>query len=70
MTPTDTTPPPDNERKHIIVLTEEEIDAIAARVENRFYQRVGQKVVEKVLWAIGVGTAALLAWLAGKGLLK
>jgi hypothetical protein len=54
----------------VIVLTDEQIDVIAGRVERRFYERVGKKVVEKVLWAIGLGTLALLAWLGGKGMLS
>lgn len=59
--------PEDHERR-VVVLTEEQIDDIAGRVEARFYQRVGKKVVEKVLWAIGLGALALIVWLGGKGL--
>jgi hypothetical protein len=54
----------------VIVLTEKQIDAIAERVEDRFYERVGKKVVDKVLMVIGLGVLALTAWLAGKGILK
>lgn len=67
-TPTDLTPPPDHERHAVIVhLTDAQIEVIAERVESRFYARVGKKVVEKVLWAIGFGALALMAWLAARG---
>lgn len=66
---TDQSPPPDNEAR-IVVLSEKQIDAIAERVEQRFYARVGKRVVERVLQVIGLGAAALCVWLAGKGLLR
>ncbi len=50
----------------VIILTDQQIDAIAERVEDRFYKRVGRKVVEKALWVIGIGCAALFAYLAGQ----
>lgn len=59
--------PQDHERHVILHLTDAQIDVIAARVEERFYQRVGRKVVEKVLWALGIGATALVLWLAGTG---
>jgi hypothetical protein len=65
----DTNPPVDTEPR-VIFLTESQIDRIADRVEHRFYERVGKKVVEKVLMVIGLGALALTAWLAGKGILK
>jgi hypothetical protein len=61
--------PPDQETR-IVVLSEKQIEAIAERVENRFYARVGRRVVERVLQVIGVGAALLMAWLGAKGLLK
>lgn len=67
---TDVTPPPDHERTVIVHLTDAQVDIIAERVELRFYQRVGKKVVERSLQVIGLGVAVLLAWLGGKGLLK
>lgn len=67
--PTDYTPPPDQETR-IVVLSEKQIEAIAERVENRFYARVGRRVVERVLQVIGIGAALLMAWLGAKGLLK
>lgn len=57
----------DHTDPQVIVLTDAQIDAIANRVEQRFYARVGRKVVEKVLWLIGIGSAILMAWLAGSG---
>ena len=58
--------PADTETR-VVVLTERQIDDIAKRVEDRFYARVGRKLVEKVLWALGIGAAALMLWLAGTG---
>lgn len=69
MIPTDVTPPEDHEAR-VIVLSDSQIELIAQRVEDRFYLRVGQKVVEKVLWVLGLGSLVLMAWLGGKGLLK
>ncbi len=65
MTPTDITPPMDHE-PHVIVLSEAQIDHIAKRVEDRFYARVGRKIVEKVLWAVGICAVALAVWMQGK----
>lgn len=62
--------PEDKERHVILHLTDAQIDVIATRVEDRFYKRVGQKVVDKVLWALGLVFLALMAWLGGKGMLK
>lgn len=58
----------DNETR-VIFLSDAQIDAIAQRVEDRFYKRVGRKVVEKTLWLIGIGVTVLFVWLAGKGAL-
>lgn len=60
----------DDDRSRVIVLTDSQIDAIAEKVEQRFYARVGKRVVERVLQVIGVGAAVLMAWLGAKGLLK
>jgi hypothetical protein len=62
--------PIDYAEPRVIVLTDAQIDAIAGRVEQRFYQRVGKKVVEKALMVIGLGVLALMAYLGGKGMLK
>jgi hypothetical protein len=67
MTPTDITPPEDHETR-VIVLSERQIDDIARRVEDRFYARVGRKLVERVLWAIGICVVAFAVWLNAKGL--
>jgi hypothetical protein len=65
---TDTTPPLDHERTRVIVLTDDQIDAIAERVETRFYARVGRKFVEKIMWAVGIVVVAIAVWLNAKGL--
>lgn len=66
MTPTDITPPEDHEPR-IVVLSEAQIDAIAQRVEDRMLIRIGRKVVDKVLWAIGLCALAIAVWLSAKG---
>lgn len=55
------------DQPRVVVLSEKQIDAIAARVEDRFYQRLGKKVVEKVLWLLGLVVVGLAVWLVGKG---
>lgn len=67
MTPTDITPPEDHERHVTIVLTDAQIEVIAARVEDRFYQRLGKKVAEKFLWLLGIAVVGVVLFLAGKG---
>lgn len=57
---------PDNEAR-VIILSDAQIELIAQRVEDRFYKRIGRKVVEKALWIIGIGVVALFVWLAGRG---
>lgn len=61
--------PPHPRRDRVIVLSEAQIDDIAQRVEDRFYQRVGKKLVEKILWLCGIVVVGLAAWLSTKGLL-
>ncbi len=58
----------DNEPQ-VIVLSDAQIDAIANRVEQRFYQRVGRKVVDKLLWLLGIVVVGAALWLAGNGAL-
>ena len=57
---------PEDQERRVIVLTEEQIDAIAKRVEDRFYARVGRKIVERVLWAVGICVVALAVWINAK----
>lgn len=53
-----------------VQLTEAQIDVIVDRAVNkvfdRIYAEVGKGVVRKLLWAVGLATAGLLVWLAGK----
>lgn len=65
----DVHPPPETERHVVITLTDAQIEVIAERVESRFYQRVGKKVVEKALWLLGIVLVGLVVFLAGKGAL-
>lgn len=67
MTPTDETPPLDHEPR-IIVLSAEQIDAIAERVEERMLIRIGRRVIDKVLWALGICVVAVAVWLSSKGM--
>jgi hypothetical protein len=67
-TVTDETPPPDTEHPpRVIVLSDAQIDAIAERVEERMLIRIGKRVVDKVLWALGVCVVAVAVWLSAKG---
>lgn len=38
-------------------------DLAAKRAEQRMYAQIGRSVVRKVLYFLGAGSAALLAWL-------
>ncbi len=67
MTPTDVTPPEDHEPR-VIVLSVEQIDAIAERDEERMLIRIGKRVVDKVLWALGICVLAVAVWLSSKGI--
>ncbi len=60
--------PPDRDHDtRILLLSDAQIEIIATRVEDRFYKRIGKKVVEKVLWAIGVCVIAVAVWLSATG---
>ena len=60
-----------DERKPFSGLTEAEIDAIAERAAKRaleqVYAEVGQSVLRKIAWIVGLVAIASLMWLAGKG---
>ena len=62
------------DRRRSCQLSEGDIQEIADRaasiVEQRFYETVGKSVISKVLWLCGAATAALVAWLHGKGIIK
>lgn len=60
-----------DERQQVIVLTEEQMDAIADRAVDKAWSRlaeqVGKSVMRKAAWVIGAGVLALFIWLAAKG---
>jgi hypothetical protein len=58
---------PDDEHR-VIVLSVEQIDAIAERVEERMLIRIGKRVIDKILWAVGICAVAIAVWLNAKGL--
>jgi hypothetical protein len=66
------------ERRRAPVLTEEQIELIAVKaadlavqkVTKDVYAAVGQSIVEKVTWVIGVCAISLFIWLASKGIVK
>lgn len=55
-------------------LTEEQIEYIAEKAAEvalaKVYMQIGKSVVNRVLWAIGVGALALLVWASGYGSIK
>ncbi len=68
MIPYDELPPDnDNHLPRVIILSNEQIDAIAERVEERMLIRIGRRVIDKVLWAIGICVVAAGVWLSAKG---
>lgn len=67
MIPYDELPEDHEKDARVIVLSEAQIDHIAKRVEDRFYARVGRKLVERVLWGIGICIVAFATWLSAKG---
>ena len=58
-----------------VILTEAQMELIAekaaekavAKMQQQIYSSIGSTVVRKGLYIIGLGTAVLAAWLAGKG---
>jgi hypothetical protein len=62
---------PGTERRQFHPLSEEQMDAIAERAAKKaidlVYQEVGRSVIKKILWVVGIGTVALLTWLAKDG---
>jgi hypothetical protein len=66
-TPTEYDPPMDHEHR-VIVLSADQIDAIAERVEERMLIRIGKRVIDKVLWAVGICVVAVAVWASSKGI--
>lgn len=60
-----------NDQKY---LTESDIDIIAERAAEKalekVYQEIGQSVVKKAMYLIGIGAMAVLFMLAGKDVFK
>lgn len=52
-----------------INLTDAQIDAIAEKAAEKaflkVYQTVGQSVLNKLAWALGIGIVGLFMWLGG-----
>ena len=67
MIPYDELPQDPEKQPRVIILTDAQIDAIAERVEDRMLIRIGRRVIDKVLWAIGICTVAVAVWLSSKG---
>ncbi len=56
-----------NERRE--VMSEEVLDAIAARLEQRMYEQIGKGVVRRFLWVVGIISISVLTYLEHKGML-
>ncbi len=48
-------------------LTDEELDLIAERLEQKFYASVGKNIVSKFFVAVGIITVSVLTYLKLKG---
>ena len=55
------------ERRHVLSLSEEQLDEIAQRAANRafemIYQEIGRGVIKRLYWGVGVTVVAVLMWL-------
>lgn len=72
----------DNTANHEVVLSDEQIELIAAKaaeraaekavekVFDRIYAEVGRSVISKAMWFCGAGLLALASWLAAAGKIK
>ena len=50
-------------------ISEEELNAIAEKLEQRMYQNIGKGVVSRFLWIVGIISISVLTYLEHKGLL-
>lgn len=50
-------------------ISEEELNAIAEKLEQRMYQNIGKGVVNRFLWIVGIISISVLTYLEHKGLL-
>jgi hypothetical protein len=60
--------------QHQVTLTDEQLELLVEKVTEKVienvYISIGQNVVKKFFWIIGISTGVLLAWLAGNGHIK
>jgi hypothetical protein len=75
MTPTDWTPPRENEdHERHLPITDAQLDHIVERavdkVFERIYAEVGRSVLKKLAWAAGLIVTALAIWIVGRGEFK
>lgn len=49
-------------------ISDDELDLIAERLENRMYENIGKSVVSKFFWIVGVITVSVGAYLKSKGI--
>lgn len=63
-----------SERRQSIVLSEEQLEAIAEKAAtkalNKIYADVGKSVVTKILWVVGLAAIGLVLFFTGKGVIK
>jgi len=63
-----------NEMQHQVTLTDEQLEILVEKVTEKVienvYISIGQNVVKKFFWIVGISTGVLLAWLSGNGHIK
>ena len=63
-----------NAMQHQVTLTDEQLELLVEKVTEKVienvYISIGQNVVKKFFWIVGITTGVLLAWLAGNGHIK
>jgi hypothetical protein len=75
--PTDVTPPEDHE-PHAYSLSVEQVEHLAEMlapkvaeiIKKDLFAGIGETVVKKAMYLVGIAVFALAAWLGAKGLLK
>lgn len=62
------------ERRKPVVISDEQVEAIAERAAEialeKVYTQVGKSVISKIMWIFGTTAIALAVWLAGNGKLN
>lgn len=60
--------------QHQVTLTDEQLEILVEKVTEKVienvYISIGQNVVKKFFWIVGISTGVLLAWLSGNGHIK